>query len=151
MSLFIAIALLFGVVADDFELPPEIIFSSSTVTVTPLGFQAGDHMRVVVSDRSGAIASYWTFDPLLDYFIAEHMGETVTLNIQDVETYLMTAEAMVRLIRVTGARAGDVSFEAWRSSLEDAGGPEAVLGNYFSAPYEHLYEGEQTVGSGGGR
>ena len=151
MNLILIIALLSGVVADDFELPPDIVYGTSTVTGTLLGFQADDHMHAIVSTRGGGTGSYFTFDPLLDYFLSEHVGETLVLELQDVETYLIEAEEMVRLTRVTGARAGDVSFSAWRDSLESVGDPEELLGDYFSAPYDHIYSEEGSSGGGGGR
>jgi hypothetical protein len=105
-----------------------------------LGFQAGDYVQAMIQQRGGEPQEYWSFDPLLDYFLALHVGETVTLTVEDVDTYLVEMEEVVRLFRITDASAGGTTFTEWRDSLQALGNPEDLLGDYGKAPLEHLYE-----------
>jgi hypothetical protein len=154
LSVFLILALLIGVVADDFELPPDIIHGSMTRTGTMMGFQIGDeYARAVICLRSGDTDSFWSFDPLLNYYLAMHVDESVVLEIEDVETWLIEAEEMVRLLRVVGASSGGTTFGEWSDSLRALGEPEALLDDFFTTPYEHLCPGEETTSDsrGGGR
>lgn len=140
MNLFLILALLPGVVADDFELPPDIVLDTYTVTGTLLGFQAGDYMHAVLRERSGDIMSVMSPDPLLDYFLAGHVGETVVLEVEEVETYVIEAEEMVRTTRLAGAAAGETTYEEWADSLNAEGTPEELLGDYIRVPLDYPYE-----------
>lgn len=144
MNLFLILALLPGVVADDFELPPDIVMDTYTVSGTLLGFQAGEYMHAVIRERSGDIMSVLSPDPLLDYFLAGHVGETVVLEVEEVETYVIEAEEMVRTTRLTGAAAGETTYEEWVDSLNAEGTPEEQLGDYTRVPLDYLY-GEEAI------
>lgn len=123
MNLILMIALLTGVVADDFELPPDIVYNTMTRTGTLEGIDSGDESaQVTVSGREGGSESFWSFDPLLNYFLSLHLDEQVTLDIEDVETWMTDEESMVRLMRVVDATAGETTFEEWSDSLEAEGG-----------------------------
>lgn len=151
MNLFLIMALLVGVVADDFELPPDILIDTYTVTGTLLGFQAGEYMHAVIRDRSGDVMSVLSPDPLLDFFLSGHVGETVILEVEEVETYLIEAEDMVRTTRLTGAAAGEKTYEEWADSLNAQGTPDELLGDYTRVPLDFLYGEEATPLEGGGR
>ncbi|MBN2586728.1 MAG: hypothetical protein JXA64_05955 [Candidatus Fermentibacteraceae bacterium] len=157
MSLFLILALLVGVVADDFELPPDIVYGNITRTGTMMGFQIGDERTLAVVDlRNGGTEAFWSFDPLLNYFLALHVDQAVVLEIEDVETWLMHEEEMVRLLRVVDASAGGTTFEEWGDSLRAIGEPEVLLDDFFTTPYDYIYgAGEEEVVSdprgGGGR
>jgi hypothetical protein len=149
LNLILVLALLSGVVADDFELPPDIVYSNLNMNGTILGFQIGDYVQVVLQERGGELKELWTFDPLMDYFLAEHVNESVSFEVEDVETYLTKAEDMVRLLRVVSAEAGGTSFSVWMDSVEALGTPGEILGDYTRAPRAHLYEGEVPDDTGG--
>lgn len=151
MSIFLILALLPGVVADDFELPPDIVLDTYTVSGTLLGFQAGEYMHAVIRDRNGDIMSVLSPDPLMDYFLAGHVGETVVLEVEEAETYAVEAEEMVRTTRLTGAAAGETTYEEWADSLNAEGTPEEQLGDYVLVPLDFLYGEEATPPEGGGR
>ena len=140
MNLIFILAVLSGVVADDFEIPPSIIYGSTTVRGAFLGFEVGDYIHPVIRDENGEIESFWSSDPLLDYFLATHVGERVVLEIEESDTYIMELGDMLRIFSVTGATFGNVSFSSWKDSLDALGEPEELLGDYFSAPYDCIYE-----------
>lgn len=151
MGLFLILLLLPGVVADDFEFPPDIVFDTYTVTGTLLGFQAGEYMHAVIRDRSGDIMSFLSPEPLMDYFLAGHVGETVVLEVEEVDTYVIEAEDMVRTTRLTGAASEETTYEEWVDSLNAEGTPEEQLGDYTRVPLDFLYGEESTPPEGGGR
>ncbi len=157
MNLFLILALLVGVVADDFELPPDIVYGNVTRTGTMMGFEIGDqHTLAVLDQRNGGIEAFWSFDPLLNYFLAMHVDQTVVLEIEDVETWLMQEEDMVRLLRVVDASAGETTFDEWGDSLRAIGEPEVLLDNFFTTPYDYIYgageeEGRSDPREDGGR
>ena len=139
MNLILILAVLSGVVADDFEIPPRIIYGSTTVRGAFLGFEVGDYIHPVMRDESGEIVSFWSTDPLLNYFLASHVGERVVLEIEESDTYIMELGEMLRIFSVIGANTGAVSFTSWKDSLDALGEPEELLGDYFSAPYDCVY------------
>lgn len=138
MSIFLIIAILTGIVSDDFELPPDIVYSTMEIRGHLLGFQTDDYIHVVILDEDRDARTFHSSDPLLNYFLACHVDENVTLNVEEVDTYLMEAEEMVHLLRVIGATAGGRSYSVWLDSLRAEGEPADLLGNYFEAPQEHL-------------
>ena len=140
MSLIIIIALLSGVVADDFEITPDVLFDSSTVTGVFLGYEVGDYLHPVIREEDGEIRSFWSTDPLLDYFLTRHVGEEVVLDIEEVDSYIPESGGMMRIFRVIGATTDAISFFQWRDSLEAEGEPEDLLGDYSMAPYNCLIE-----------
>ena len=141
MNLIIILSILLGVVADDFEIPPNIVYGYSTVTGVLLGFEVGDYdVHPVIRERNGDVRSFWSADPLMDYFLTCHVGESVVLEIEESDSYIWEIERMMRIFRVIGASAGTVSFVQWRDSLEAEGDPEDLLGDYYMAPYDCLLE-----------
>ena len=140
MSLIIIIALLSGVVADDFEVSPNVVYDSTTVIGIMLGYEVGDYIHPVIRDESGDVRSFWSTDPLMDYYLTLHVGERVVLQIEEADSYIPESGGMIRIFRVIGARTDTMSFIAWRDSLEAEGDPEELLGDYHAAPYGCLIE-----------
>ena len=140
MNLIIIIALLSGVVADDFEFSPNVVYDSSTVVGIFLGYEVGDYIHPVIRNESGDVISYWSTDPLMDYFLSCLVGERVVLEIEEADSYIPESGGMMRIFRVIGAGTDTVSFIAWRDSLEAEGDPEELLGDYHTAPYDCLIE-----------
>lgn len=140
MSLVLIIALLSGVVADDFEVSPDVMYDSSTVVGIFLGYEVGDYIHPVIRDESGDIKSYWSTDPLMDYFLTLYVGERVVLEIEEADSYIPESGGMMRIFRVIGVSTDTTSFFLWRDSLEAEGDPEDLLGDYHMAPYGCLVE-----------
>lgn len=140
LNLIFILAVLSGVVADDFEIPPNIVYDSTTVSGIFLGYEVGDYIHPIIRDESGKIMSFWSTDPLMDYFLTCHVNERVILDIEEADSYIWEVGEMMRILRVIGASTGSVSFSHWRDSLEAVGQPEDLLGDYFSAPYNCLFE-----------
>ncbi len=140
MGLIFILAVLSSVVADDFVVPPNVAYDSTTVSGIFLGYQVGDYIHPVIRDEDGISRSFWSTDPLMDYFLTLHVGERVVLEIEEADSYIWEIEGMMRIFRVIGASAGNVSFFQWRDSLETEGEPEDLLGDYYMAPYDCLVE-----------
>lgn len=140
LNLILILAVLSGLVADDFEIPPNMVYDSTTVSGTFLGFEVGDYIHPVIRDARGKILSFWSTNHLMDYFLSCHINERVILDIEEVDCYIMEVGDVMRIFRVIGAGTETVSFSHWRDSLEAEGRPEELLGNYFSAPYDNLIE-----------
>ncbi len=140
MNLIFILAVLSGVVADDFDVPIDFVYDSTTVSGVFLGFEVGDYIHPVLRDESGEVVSFWSTDPLMDYFLSCHVGERVVLEIEEADSYIWEVGDMVRIFRVIGAGTGILSYSQWRDSLEAEGEIEDLLGDYFSAPYDCLIE-----------
>jgi hypothetical protein len=140
LNIIFILALLSGVVADDFEVPPDMVFSTSTVHGTLIGFEVGAHIQPVITDRNGEMVSYWSSGPLMNYFLSIHVMERVTLEIEEVDTYIVSIGEVARIFRIIEATAGSTSFTVWRDSLEAEGEPEELLGDYYSAPLDYKIE-----------
>jgi len=129
------------VVADDFEIPPNVVHDSTTVTGIFLGYEVGDYIHPVIRDDSGRIRSFWSTDPLMDYFLTCHVNERVILEIEEADSYIWEIAGMMRIFRVIGAGTGTLSYSQWKDSLETEGDPEDLLGDYYMAPYDCVFEG----------
>ena len=134
------IAVLTGVVADDFEVSPNVVYDSSTVVGVFLGYEVGDYIHPVIRDANGDVKSFWSTDPLMDYFLTLYVGERVVLEIEEADSYIPESGGMMRIFRVIGAASNTMSFFHWRDSLEAEGDPEDLLGDYYMAPYDCLLE-----------
>ena len=140
LSLIMIIALLSGVVADDFEFSPNVVYDSTTVVGIMLGFEVGDYIHPVIRVESGDVRSFWSTDPLMDYFLTLYVGEMVVLQIEEADSYIPESGGMMRIFRVIRAGTDTLSFIAWRDSLEAQGDPDELLGDYRNAPYDCLIE-----------
>lgn len=143
MSLIFILAVLSGVVADDFELPDDVVYDTSTISGVFIGFEVGDYVHPVIRDEAGRLRSFWSTDHLMDYFLACNVGERVVLEIEEVDSYIWEIAGMMRIFRVIGASTGTLSYSQWRDSLEAEGEPEDLLGDYYSAPYDCLIEEQE--------
>ncbi|MCK5116194.1 MAG: hypothetical protein KAR44_06310 [Candidatus Aegiribacteria sp.] len=140
MSLIIIVALLSGVVADDFEVSPNVVYDSSTVVGIFLGYEIGDYIHPVIREDDGDVRSFWSTDPLMDYFLTCLVGSRVILEIEEADSYIPESGGMMRIFRVIGVSTNTRSFFQWRDSLEAEGDPEDLLGDYYMAPYDCLLE-----------
>ncbi len=140
MSLIIIVALLSGVVADDFEVSPNVAYDSSTVVGIFLGYEVGDYIHPVIREEDGDVISFWSTDPLMDYFLTRLVGSRVILEIEEADSYIPESGGMMRIFRVIGVSTDTGSFFQWRDSLEAEGDPEDLLGDYYMAPYNCLLE-----------
>jgi len=146
LNLILILTLLSGAIADDFEVPPDRFYSTTTVNVEFLGFQEGDCMHPVVRGSDGQVISLWSFDDMLNYFLSLHVNEEVILDLEEVDSYVMAAEEMVHMLRVTEAEAGGRTYTAWKDSVLSLGDADAVLGNITRALHECMYTGSALEG-----
>jgi len=140
LNLILILAVLSGLVADDFELPPNAMFDSTTVSGTLIGFEIGNYVHPVILTESGKLESYCSTDPLLDYFLTLFIEEWVVLDIQEAGCFRTGTEEIVRVFLVVGARSGTLSYDHWRDSLITEGDPADLLEDYTSAPLEFQIE-----------
>ena len=138
MNLILIVALLSGVVADDFELPPNVMFDSTSVSGEFLGFAVDERANTLFLSSGERVESYASTDPLLDYFLSMYVGDRVMLVVGEAE-YTTEEGEMARVIRVLDARAGSSTYSSWSDSIRAEGDPEDLLRDYMSAPSEYIY------------
>ncbi len=140
MSIIFIFAVLSGIVVADSEVPEDIVLDSTTVQGVFLGYQVGDYIHPVLQTDTGEVLSFWSSDPLMDYFLTCLVGEEVTLEIENRESYIPEVGGKTRIPSVVGVSTSTTSFSIWRDSIETLGEPQDILGDYFAAPYNCLVE-----------
>ncbi|MDX6693979.1 MAG: hypothetical protein QOF02_1582 [Blastocatellia bacterium] len=93
------------------------VISTRTVKGSLKGFEVGDYMHAVIKLQSGKEDSYFIGSPGLDYFLALHKGEPLTLTYQVVDSYIEQAGGVQRINRLSGARAGKLTHAAWWKNM----------------------------------
>ncbi len=140
MNIIFIFAVLSGVAVNDFEVPEDVVLDSTTVQGVFLGYQVGDYIHPILQTNAGEVLSFWSTDPLMDYFLTCQVGEEVILEIENKESYIPEAGGMTRILSVVGVSTNTTSFSIWRDSIETLGEPQELLGDYFTAPYNCLVE-----------
>ncbi|MCK4505157.1 MAG: hypothetical protein KAW14_06040 [Candidatus Aegiribacteria sp.] len=140
MSLFIIFMILFGYVSDDFEFTVITEYETFSVRGVFLGFEIDDYFNPVVRDEDGAVRSFLSTDCLMDYFLSDHVGESIILNIEDADLYVHHLGDTTRIERVTGISIDGLTYTHWKDSLDAAG--ELELLQYFYSPYHCQYNQE---------
>lgn len=138
MNVILIVALLSGVVADDFELPPGVMFDSTTVSGEFLGFAVNEEANTLFLRGGEAVESYMSKDPLLDYFLSMYVGDRVILILGEAE-YTTEEGETVRVSRILEAKAGSSTYSSWSNSVRSEGDPEELIRDLMSAPSEHIY------------
>lgn len=93
------------------------VISTRTVIGTLKGFEVGDYVHAVINLQNGKEESYFIGSPGLDYFLALHKGEPMTLTYQVVDSYIEEAGGVQRIERLSGARTGKLTSAAWWKSM----------------------------------
>ncbi len=140
MSLFIIFMILFGYVSDDFEFTVITEHNTFRVPGVFLGFEIDDYFNPVVRDEDGAVRSFLSTDCLMDYFLSDHVGESIILDIEDADLYVHHLGDTTRIERVTGISIDGLTYTHWKDSLDAAG--ELELLQYFYSPYHCQYNQE---------
>lgn len=138
MNVILIVALLSGVVADDFELPPGVMFDSTTVSGEFLGFAVNEGANTLFLSGGEDVESYMSKDPLLDYFLSMYVGDRVVLVLGEAQYTTDEGETM-RVSRILDARACSAEYSSWLDSLRAEGDPEELIRNLRIAPSEHIY------------
>jgi ribosomal protein L21E len=89
------------------------VIATRNVTGTLKGFEVGDYVHAVINLAKGKENSYFIGSPGLDYFLALHKGESLALTYQIVDSYIEEAGGVQRIERLSGARAGNLTYAAW--------------------------------------
>lgn len=93
------------------------IISTRTVKGSLKGFEVGDYTHAVINLQNGKENSYFIGSPGLEYFLALHKGEPLTLTYQVVDSYIEEAGGVQRIERLSGASAGKLTSAAWWKSM----------------------------------
>jgi hypothetical protein len=93
------------------------VISTRTVKGSLKGFEVGDYVHAVIKLQNGKEDSYFIGSPGLDYFLALHKGEPLTLTYQVVDSYIEEAGGVQRIERLSGARAGRLTYAAWWKNM----------------------------------
>lgn len=89
------------------------VVATKSASGTLKGFEVGDYMHAVIKLTNGSEASYFIGQPGLDYFLAEHKDKPLVLTYQIVDSYIPEAGGSQRIERLSGARAGALTYAAW--------------------------------------
>ncbi|HEY0384516.1 MAG TPA: hypothetical protein VGC64_00825, partial [Pyrinomonadaceae bacterium] len=89
------------------------VIATRNITGTLKGFEVGDYVHAVIKLSKGKEESYFVGSPGLDYFLALHKGEQLSLTYQIVDSYIEEAGGVQRIERLNGARAGKLTYAAW--------------------------------------
>lgn len=89
------------------------VIATRSVTGKLKGFEVGDYTHAVINLANGRENSYFIGPPGLDYFLALHKDEQMVLTYQIVDSYIPEAGGRQRIERLSGARAGRLTYAAW--------------------------------------
>lgn len=89
------------------------LIATKSVTGTLKGFEVGDYQHAVITLANGKEESYFIGPMGLTFFLALHKGETLVLTYQVVDSYIPEAGGTERIERLSGARAGKLTYAAW--------------------------------------
>jgi hypothetical protein len=89
------------------------VIATRSATGTLKGFEVGDYMHAVINLANGKENSYFIGQPGLEYFLALHKDEPLVLTYQVVNSYIPEAGGSQRIERLSGARAGSLTYASW--------------------------------------
>ncbi len=89
------------------------VIATRSANATLKGFEVGDYVHAVFNLANGKENSFFIGPPGLDYFLALHKDESMVLTYQVVDSYIPEAGGTQRIERLTGARAGKLTYAAW--------------------------------------
>jgi hypothetical protein len=108
------------------------VIATRSATGTLKGFEVGDYQHAVITLANGKEASYFIGEMGLPYFLALHKDETLVLTYQVVYSYIPEAGGTQRIERLSGARAGKLTYSAWWRKMR---------AKHSVAQLEKMYEG----------
>lgn len=89
------------------------VIATRSATGTLKGFEVGDYVHAVIKLANGKENSYFIGAQGLDYFLALHKNQPLVLTYQIVDSYIPEAGGTERIERLSGARAGKLTYAAW--------------------------------------
>ena len=89
------------------------VIATKSVTGTLKGFEVGDYQHAVITLTNGKEESYFIGGVGLPYFLALHKDEPLVLTYQVVDSYIPEAGGTERIERLSGARAGKLTYASW--------------------------------------
>ena len=89
------------------------VIATKTVKGTLKGFEVGDYQHAVIKLEDGKEASYLIGEIGLPYFLALHKDEPLVLTYKIVDSYIQGDGGTERIERLSGARAGNITYAAW--------------------------------------
>lgn len=96
---------------------PDRVLRTETVAGRLTGWEMGDYLWAQIAVRGRAeVGAQPGRDPI-GPFLEAHRGRPLTITIATVSTYIPEAGGMTEIQRITGARAGRVTAQAWWRSL----------------------------------
>jgi hypothetical protein len=100
------------------------------MTGTCIGFERGDYLHALIRTADGKSHSFFVTKPGLDYFLAAHKGQPLSITYLVVDTYIPEAGAVTTIERISVARAGAVTDEAWWKQARKAASAEELSRKY---------------------
>lgn len=89
------------------------VIATRSVKGTLKGFEVGDYVHAVIKLENGKEKSFYIGGMGVDYFLALHKDEPLTLTYQIVDSYIPEANGRMRIERLSGASAGKLTSAAW--------------------------------------
>lgn len=108
------------------------VIATKSVSGTLKGFEVGDYQHAVITLANGKEKSYFIGGMGLPYFLALHKDEPLVLTYQVVDSYIPEAGGTERIERLSGARAGKLTYAAWWRKMR---------AKHSVAQLEKMYEG----------
>jgi hypothetical protein len=94
--------------------PKDRVKATKTITGTFKGFQMGDYMHAVITKANGKEVSFFLpHTESVQYFLAAHKGEQLTLTYQVVSSYIEEAGGMQTIERLSAAKSGTETNATW--------------------------------------
>ncbi|HEX8493154.1 MAG TPA: hypothetical protein VF658_09965 [Pyrinomonadaceae bacterium] len=89
------------------------VIATRSARGTLKGFEVGDYQHAVITLANGKEESYFIGPMGLPYFLALHKDEPLVLTYQIVDSYIPEAGGNQRIKRLSGARAGKLTYASW--------------------------------------
>lgn len=96
---------------------PDRVLRTETVSGRLAGWEMGDYLWAQISVRGRAPEGAQPGPDPIGPFLQAHRGRPLTLQIATVSTYVPEAGGMTEIRRITAAREGRVTAQAWWRGL----------------------------------
>ena len=96
---------------------PDRVLRTETVTGRLTGWEMGDYLWAQIAVRGREQIGAQPGREPIGPFLQAHRGRPLTITIQTVSTYIPEAGGVTEIQRITGARDGRVTAQAWWRGL----------------------------------
>src|SRR5579871_894090 len=114
---------------------PDRVRTVKTVNGTCIGFETGDYLHALIRTRDGASLSLFVAKPGMEFFLAAHKGQPLTITYQVVETYIPEAGGAAVIERIAAAKTGKTTYDAWWKQTGKTASMEQLNRKYNSVIY----------------